>query len=95
MITGGQKPLTKQLFWNMKRIYVHLILLIAALPADATRVPMVINPQLSIAKIECKIQEDWKSKRPSGQPLVLQTELEVLRVRDVPDSGGTYGVDIK
>ena len=79
----------------MKIIFAQLILLIAALPADATRVPMVINPQLSRAKIECKIQEDWKSKRPSGQPLVLQTELEVLRVRDVPDSGGTYGVDIK
>ena len=77
----------------MKIIFVQLILLIVALPSDATRVPMVIKPQLSIAK--CKIQEDWKSKRPSGQPLVLQTELEVLRVRDVPDSGGTYGVDIK
>ena len=34
-------------------------------------------------------------KKPSGIPLVLQTKLEVLHIRDVPDSGGTYGVDIK
>ena len=79
----------------MKKIYVHLILLIAALPSDATRLPMAINPQLPIAKIECKFEEQWDKKRPSGQPLVLHTELEVLHVRDVPDSGGTYGVDIK
>ena len=73
----------------MKRIFVHLILLIAALPSGA------IRNALSKAKIECKFEEKWENKRPLGKPLVLHTELEVLHVRDVPDSGGTYGVDIK
>ena len=79
----------------MKKIFAHLILLIAALPSDATRSPMVDKPHKSIAKIECKFEEHWENKRPSSNPLVLQTKLEVLHVRDVPDSGGTYGVDIK
>ena len=56
---------------------------------------MVDKPHKSIAKIECKFEEHWENKRPSSNPLVLQTKLEVLHVRDVPDSGGTYGVDIK
>ena len=33
--------------------------------------------------------------KPSQKPIVLQTKLEVLHIRDVPDSGGTYGLDIK
>ena len=30
-----------------------------------------------------------------GKPLVISVDLKVLGVRDVPDSGGSYGMDIK
>ena len=32
---------------------------------------------------------------PSGEPLFILVHLEILGVRDVPDRGGSYGVDVK
>ena len=54
--------------------------------------PSNAKNQVKNAISECHFKEKGK---PSQVPLVLHTELEVLHVRDVPDSGGTYGVDIK
>ena len=34
-------------------------------------------------------------KEALGEPLLIHTEIKVLGVRDVPDSGGSYGVDMK
>ena len=33
-------------------------------------------------------------KEALGDPLLIHTEIKVLGVRDVPDIGGSYGVDI-
>ena len=32
---------------------------------------------------------------PSGEPLFILVHLEILGVRDVPDRGGSYGVDVE
>ena len=62
-----------------------MILFMTVMPSNAKN-------QVKNAISECHFKEKGK---PSQVPLVLHTELEVLHVRDVPDSGGTYGVDIK
>ena len=31
---------------------------------------------------------------PETGPLLLHTRFEILRIRDVPDSGGSFGVDL-
>ena len=43
-------------------------------------------------KKQCQFNEH---KKPEGNPLILHTKLEVLHVRDIADSGDTYGLDIK
>ena len=32
---------------------------------------------------------------PTGEPLVISLDMKVLDVRDVPDAGGSYGVDVQ
>ena len=32
---------------------------------------------------------------PKGDPLLLHNSIKVLCLRDIPDSGGTFGVDIR
>ena len=32
---------------------------------------------------------------PTGEPLVISVDMKVLGVRDVPDTGGSYGVDVQ
>ena len=32
---------------------------------------------------------------PTGEPLIIKVDLNVLGVRDVPDRGGSYGVDVE
>ena len=85
----------------MKFIHIALILLMTAMSLNATRASRSRGEKATQfmakdAKSQCKfkIRENSESKRPNGT-LVLHTTLAVLNVRDVPDSGGTYGVDIK
>ena len=33
--------------------------------------------------------------KPKPKPLLIKVDIKVLGVRDVPDSGGSYGVDMK
>ena len=36
----------------------------------------------------------WKKLQPYADPLVLHVQIEVLGVRNVPNSGGSFGVDV-
>ena len=71
----------------MNFIYTALIILMTVMPSNANSAK---SPKY--AKTECQFQE---FKKPEGNPLILHTMLEVLHVRDIPDSGDSYGVDIK
>ena len=33
--------------------------------------------------------------KPKPKPLLIEVDIMVLGVRDVPDNGGSYGVDVK
>ena len=39
--------------------------------------------------------EVMKHKEAVGKPLMIQIEFKILTVRDIPDQGGSFGVDIK
>ena len=36
-----------------------------------------------------------RQREAKGKPLLISVDIEVEDVRDVPDSGGSYGVDIR
>ena len=39
--------------------------------------------------------EVMKHMEAVGKPLMIQIEFKILTVRDIPDQGGSFGVDIK
>ena len=41
-----------------------------------------------------KAVEEQIEPEPQSPPLIIDVHLLVIRVRDVPDSGGSYGVDV-
>ena len=36
-----------------------------------------------------------RQKEARGNPLMIYIGMKVLRVRDIPDQGGSFGIDIK
>ena len=38
---------------------------------------------------------DVNAMEPKGHPLLLNTSIRVYYLRDVPDSGGSFGVDMR
>ena len=42
-----------------------------------------------------KTQHIGEQMMPNGDPLRLAAKMQVKNVRDVPDSGGSFGVDVK
>ena len=45
----------------------------------------------------CRLEVTWRGfqKETKGEPLVIFVDLRLLGVRDVPDSGGSYAMDVK
>ena len=41
------------------------------------------------------VEKNKEAVGDNGKPLFIFTEIKVLGVRDVPDIGGSYGVDIR
>ena len=39
------------------------------------------------------LNNGWDEMEPVGDPLTLHVRIRVLHLRDVPDSGGSFGVD--
>ena len=40
------------------------------------------------------LNNGWDEMEPMGDPLALHVRIRVLHLRDVPDSGGSFGVDL-
>ena len=40
------------------------------------------------------LDSDYDNMEPEGDPLQLHVRFRILHLRDVPDSGGSFGVDI-
>ena len=45
-------------------------------------------------KVDCSLETDFDSE-PKGNPLRIHVLIQILHIRDIPDSGGSFGVDIK
>ena len=77
-----------------------VILAIFVLGARVTSVQSY-GPQLPPSKDKgCELtlggQKAWeKPKEPEGHPLLLNASIRVYYLRDVPDSGGSFGVDLR
>ena len=56
----------------------------------------VINAQLTNNSKGCHLAplSGYDNIEPEGDPLLLHVRFRVLHIRDVPDSGGSFGVDI-
>ena len=56
-----------------------------------------VSSMLNKKKKGCHLSLDssFDEKEPEGDPLLLNVKITVLHLRDVPDSGGSFGVDIK
>ena len=48
-------------------------------------------------KLDCSLELNflWYDSEPKGNPLPIQVRIIILHIRDIPDSGGSFGVDIK
>ena len=53
-----------------------------------------VNAQGSPKDCELTINGDDDDLEPRGDPLILNARFRILNLRDVPDSGGSYSVDI-
>ena len=56
------------------------------------------NKDTSGTDAHCALEvpsEVKKQKEPLGEPLIIYVDVKVLGVRDIPDRGGSYSVDIK
>ena len=40
------------------------------------------------------LKNGFDDMEPKGSPLILHVKLGILGLRDVPDSGGSFGVDV-
>ena len=38
---------------------------------------------------------EYDDMEPTMNPLIIHVKFEILHIRDVPNSGGSFGVDIK
>ena len=36
-----------------------------------------------------------KQTEPTGEPLLISVDMKVLDIREVPDTGGSYGVELQ
>ena len=41
------------------------------------------------------LNNGYDEMEPEGNPLLIQVRIRVFHLRDVPDSGGSFGVNIK
>ena len=56
------------------------------------------GPQLPPSKdkgCELTLGNAYGEKEPKGHPLLLNASIRVYYLRDVPDSGGSFGVDLR
>ena len=53
-----------------------------------------VNAQGSPKDCELTLNGGYEDLEPEGDPLIINARFKILNLRDVPDSGGSYSVDI-
>ena len=54
-----------------------------------------VNAQDNSKGCQLMFNDSYDALEPRGDPLILNARFRILHVRDVPDSGGSYSLDIK
>ena len=59
-----------------------------------TAVMAFVKAQHNSKDCQLTLNGDYDDLEPGGDPLILNARFRILHLRDVPDSGGSYSVDI-
>ena len=70
----------------------YYLLLVLHLWISLSSAKPKIGCNLEIPKI---VGVQKEAPRDTGKPLIIFVDVKVLSVRDVPDSGGSYAMDVK
>ena len=74
-------------------VVMHILLLITfVILVDAQQ-----EGPMPKQKLDCSLEVGflWYDSEPKGNPLRIHVLIQILHIRDIPDSGGSFGVDIK
>ena len=80
----------------MNLAYFSLLILAFPYPSSSHNNSVVSN-QNQFLDGNCRLyvpRSIWSSWEAHGNPLFIYMDMRVVSVRDVPDSGGSFGVDI-
>ena len=78
--------------------HVILFLLSVVTISDANIVEEIINATMALGTGGCNLippRAILGKLEPKGYPLLIHSKMHVLHIRNVPNSGGSFGVDIK
>ena len=75
-----------------------MVLLSTVMVAEANMVEELINATLALESGGCNLippKAIYGKLEPTGDPLIIHAKMHVLHIRNVPDGGGSFGVDVK
>ena len=78
--------------------YVMMVLSSIVMTADANLAEELINASLALETGGCNLipsKAMLGQLEPKGKPLLIHAKMHVLHIRNVPDGGGSFGVDVK
>ena len=81
----------------MKLVYsLQLVLIVTNIPSEARKVngARKVNVGCNL-QVPDAVKQQMEAMGNKGNPLIISVDMKVLGVRDVPDSGGSYGVDLR
>ena len=82
----------------MMTIYYVMMVLSIAVRVDANMIEEFINATLALETGGCNLipsKAIFGQLEPKGNPLLINAKMHVLHIRNVPDGGGSFGVDVK
>ena len=84
----------------MNLLYCHVLVFIfpQVLPSAAWGLSSFLSKDASGGGALCALEVPSavkKQKEALGKPLVIYVDVKLLGVRDIPDRGGSYSVDVK
>ena len=76
---------------------VARLVLILLLPSVFLLVNAQYEGPMPKQKLDCSLELNhlWYDNEPEGFPLIIHVVIKILHIRDIPDRGGFFGVDIK
>ena len=55
----------------------------------------VVSTEAEYVGCALETNNKWYDWEPKGNPLLLHVDLKVLHMRDIPNSGGSFGIDMQ